>query len=237
MASRLRSSSSAGSAAQGVVAAELDEQVGRLVAEHPVEPRQPARRGVAGDPGIEHLAVIARGLERRLQLGRESRPRDRTPVGRRSANRRARRAGRRPRPRRPAPPCRARSSAPSLRTPARRTISLHARVLGRPTRSARAPGRSAMIELADVHRDPAQRRGSGHDPARHRPRGRGRQLGQRGGPLGLRQVQPDADRRRHRAADRRPVRVDGVDLGALDEDRLAVFRRDRRSASCSSRSI
>ena len=92
------------------------------------------------------------------------------------------------------------SSAQALRHQRLRSISQPTRMLT----GDRGTLLLAMIELSDVHLTLPSAAGPVRDPARRRPRGRGRQQRKRGGPLGLRQVQPDVDHRRHRAADRRP---------------------------------
>ncbi len=58
-------------AAQHVVGAELDDHRIGAVRHRPVEPRQPARGGVAGDARIGDLDREALGRERLLELGRE----------------------------------------------------------------------------------------------------------------------------------------------------------------------
>ena len=188
-------------AAQRVVAAELDQQVGRLVGQHPVEPGETAGRGVAGDAGVEHRAAATpRCRSACLEPDRE-RLRARPRRSRRPANRRAplsrhaqavrRIAGHGEHGRPAAPtPCGASGSGPSPRWSA----------------THRRPGNPALGDDRARRRAsyPSERRGAGGDPARHRPRGRGRHQRKRGGSLGLRQVQPDVDHRRDRAADRRP---------------------------------
>ena len=57
IAARLRFSSSGGSAAQRVVAAERDDQHPDVALERPVEPAQSAGRRVAGHAGVDHLVV------------------------------------------------------------------------------------------------------------------------------------------------------------------------------------
>ena len=59
-------------AAQRVVAAELDEQVGRLIGQDPVEAGETSGRGVPGDSGIDHLALDIELPQRLLESDRES---------------------------------------------------------------------------------------------------------------------------------------------------------------------
>ena len=58
-------------AAQRVVGAELDQHDVGLVGQHPVEPVEPARRGVAGHALIQDRDVAALRLQRRLEPRRE----------------------------------------------------------------------------------------------------------------------------------------------------------------------
>ena len=60
-----------GQAAQAVVGAELDDHDLRFIGEHPVEPRQPAGAGIAGDPGVDYPPGVALGPERGFQARRE----------------------------------------------------------------------------------------------------------------------------------------------------------------------
>ena len=59
--------------AQHVVGAELEDHGVGALRHRPVEPGEPAERGVAGDAGIDDLDREALGLERLLELGREGR--------------------------------------------------------------------------------------------------------------------------------------------------------------------
>ena len=148
MASRLRSSLLGRQGAQRVVAAELDDDVARLVAEHPVEAREAAGRGVARDARVEHLAVIAFARAARSSSCAGKPCGQRPARSWRSGNRRAPRSGRLPsaaagagvrgatartalRSRDHCRPC----SAPSSRNSARPSLRME----------------PPMIELADVH--------------------------------------------------------------------------------------
>ncbi|KFI33367.1 hypothetical protein CG51_13810 [Haematobacter missouriensis] len=64
-----------GHAAEGIVAAEAHDHRIRFRAEHPVEPRPPAARGVARDTGVLHPHVPAARAEPRLKLHRQALPR------------------------------------------------------------------------------------------------------------------------------------------------------------------
>ena len=187
-------------AAQRVVAAELDQEVGRPVGQHPIQPRGPAGRGVAGNAGVRAPRTAAPRLAAPPPAGRGTPP-ARPRRSRRPANRRAPPAGRPTRRRsRPGPATAPPSSGPSLAAPAA-PVHLPA---GRAC--SRRPGNPAVGDDRAFGRAsyPSERRGAGGDPARRRPHGRGRRQRKRGGPVGLRQVQPDVDHRRDRAADRGP---------------------------------
>ena len=71
MARRFFSVSAGRHAAQHVVGAQLQDHRIGMIGQRPVQPRQPAGRGVAGDAGIDDHRVDPRRLQRRLQLDGE----------------------------------------------------------------------------------------------------------------------------------------------------------------------
>ena len=75
--------------AQRVVAAEFDQQMAGLIAQHPIQPRGTTGRGIAGYPGIDHATVDAALAQCRLEPDRERVPfRDPQPRGQRIAEHR-----------------------------------------------------------------------------------------------------------------------------------------------------
>ena len=91
-------------AAQHVVGAEFEDHEIRLVGQRPVEPRQPARRRVAGRPAIDDLRVDPVGaqprfeLRRKALLGRQAEPGGQAVAERQDLRRPGGRRGRAPQP-------------------------------------------------------------------------------------------------------------------------------------------